>query len=112
MTLREVELNETHSLIFERKDSQPCPVPKCPSRNPTGPAALDAYRKVFNNIADSPQLGTKMLQVPEFYEDFEGDIRCVGPDICSKCVERWECGHADLRKKAWVMLPRVFGLKG
>ena len=112
MTLREEELNETHRLIFGPTGTLPCSVSNCPSRNPTGPVALEAYQKVFGRIAGSSQLGTNLLQVPGFYEDCGGDTKYVGPGICSRCVERWESGHAELRKKAWGTLPGVFGLKG
>jgi len=113
MTLREAELNETHHLIFGSKASHHCSTPSCPSRTPTGPATLEAFQKVFDHIVgSSSQLGTKVLQVPEFYEDCGGDLQCVGPGICGNCVERWESGRAGLRKKIWVTLPDVFGLKG
>jgi len=111
MALREMELNETHDLIFESNGAHPCPASNCPSRSPTGPAASAAYRKVFNCTVGSSQLGTKVLQVPEFYEDSGGELQCVGPGICSGCVGRWESGHAELRKKTWAALPGVFGLK-
>jgi len=111
MTLRELELNETHRMIFEPSGSRPCSAPNCPSRAPTGPAALEAYRKVFDRIVGSSQLGTKVLQVPEFYENCGGELQCVGPGICSGCVERWGSWHAELRKKAWAALPGVFGLR-
>ena len=109
MTLREVELSGTHRLIFGPKG--PCSAPNCPSRSPTGPAALEAYQKVFDQIVGCPQLGTKVLEVPELYEDHEGDLQCVGPGICGNCVEGWESGHAELRKQAWATLPDIFGLK-
>ena len=112
MTLREMEFNETHRLIFEPKGSHPCFASKCPSCTPIETATLDEYRKVFDHIVGSSQLGTKVLQVPEFYEDCGGDLQCVSRDICRNCVERWESGHAELRKKAWEKLPDVFGLKG
>ena len=112
MQLREVELNKTHDLIFELNSSRPCFTSNCPSRAPTGPAALAAYHKVFDHVVGSSQLGTKVLQIPEFYEDRGGDVQCVGPGICSVCVERWESGHAELRKKVWTMLPDFFGLEG
>ena len=112
MQLREVELNKTHDLIFEPNSSRPCFTSNCPSRAPTGPAALAAYHKVFDHVVGSPQLGTKVLQIPEFYEDHGGDVQCVGPGICSGCVERWESGHAGLRKKVWTMLPDFFRLEG
>ena len=112
MALHEVELIETHRLIFEPTGSQPCSVSNCPSRTPGGPAALGAYRKVFGRIVGSSQSGTKVLQVPGFYEDCGGYLQCVGPGMCSNCVERWESGHAELRKKVWAILPDVFGLEG
>ena len=112
MALREVELIETHRLIFEPTGFLPCSVSNCPSHTPHGPAALGVYQKVFDRIVGSSQSGTKVLQVPEFYEDCGGYLQCVGPGMCSNCVERWESGHAELRKKVWVILPDVFGLEG
>jgi len=112
MTLREMERDEIHRLIFEPKGSHLCSSPNCPSHTKTGPATLEIYQKVFDHIVGSPQLGTKVLQIPKFYEDCGGDLRCVGPGICNSCVERWESEHADLRKKTWEALPVVFGLKG
>jgi hypothetical protein len=111
MALREVELNETHRLVFGPKGTNPCSAPNCPSRIPTGPGALEAYQKVFDHITGTSQFGTKVLEVPEFYKDRGGGPQCISPGICSSCVERWERGHADLRKKFWAMLPDVFGLK-
>ena len=112
MQLRDLELNETHYLIFEPKSSHPCSTSSCPSRTPIGPAALTAHRKVLECVVGSAQSGTKVLEVPEFYEDRGGELQCIGPGICGGCVRRWESGHAELRKKAWAMLPEVFGLKG
>ena len=112
MALREVELNETHRLIFGLMVSHPCPVPNCPSHAPTGPAALEVYRKVFDHIVGSSQLGTKILQVPEFCGDRGGELRGLDLGVCSSCVERWESGHAELRRKAWAALPDIFGLMG
>ena len=112
MELREVELNDTHRLIFGPTGSHPCTTSNCPSRTPTGPVALEAYQKVFGHTVGPSRLGTRVLQVPEFYEDCGGDVQCVSPGICSRCVGGWESGHAELRKKAWVMLPSVFGLNG
>jgi len=112
MALREMELKETHDLIFDSNGSHPCSTSNCPSRTPTSLAASAAYHKVFEHVVGPPRLGTKALQVPEFYEDCGGELQCVGPGICGSCVERWESGHAELRKKVWAMLPDVFGLKG
>ena len=112
MTLRELELNKTHRIIFGRKGSHPCSVSNCPSRAPIDPAALEAYEKIFDHIVGSFHLGTNVLQVPEFYEDREGGPQCVGPGICGNCVEWLESRHVDLREKVWAMLPDVFGLRG
>ena len=112
MELREMELNETHCLIFGPTGSHPRITPNCPLRTTTSPAALEAYRKVFGHTVGPSRLGTRVLQVPEFYEDCGGDVQCVIPGICSSCVGRWESGHAELRKKAWAALPGVFGLNG
>ena len=112
MALREVELNETHHLTFGSKDPHSCSTSNCLLRAPTSPAALEARQKVFDHIAGSSQLGTKVLQIPEFYEDHGGDTRCVVPGIRRSCVERWESGHAELRKKVWATLPEIFGLRG
>jgi hypothetical protein len=112
MVLREVEFNETHRLIFGSKGSDPCSTSNCPSRTQSSPGAMEAYRKVFDRIVGPSQLGMKVLQVPEFYEARGGDLQCIGPGICKSCVERWESGHAELRKKAWAMLPDIFRLRG
>jgi len=112
VALREMELNEAHRLIFGPNGSYPCSASGCPSLSPTSPAALVAYQKVFGHIAGPSRLGTRVLQVPEFYGDHGGDLRCVGPGICSSCAEGWVSGHAGLRKNVWAMLPDVFGLRG
>ena len=109
--LREVELNEAHRLIFGSAVTHPCTTSNCPSRVPGGPAALEAYQKALSHTVGPSRLGTRVLQVPEFYKDFGGDVQCVGPGICARCVERWESGHAELRKKAWAMLSDAFELK-
>ena len=111
IVLREAELNETRCLIFGQKGSYPCSTSNCLSYTPTDPAALEAYQKVFDHIVGSPQLGTNLLQVPEFHGDRRGDLQHAGLGVCSNCVEGWKSGHAELRKKAWGMLPGVFGLK-
>ena len=111
MALREVELNETHRLIFEPKCTHPRSVSNCPSRTPSAPSVLEAYRNVFDHIVGSSQLETNVLQVPDFYEDRGGDLECVGPGICSSCVGRWKAGHAELRKNVWAKLPVIFRLK-
>ena len=57
--LHELELNETHRMIFERKATPPCSISFSLSGTPTGPATLEAYRRVFRRIVGSSQLGTK-----------------------------------------------------
>ena len=111
MALREVELNETHRLIFEPKGSHPCSASNCPSRTPTSTATLDGYRKIFDHMVGPSQAGTKVLQVPEFHQDRGGGSVPIFPDLCSSCVERWKVGHADLRKKVWATLPSALGLR-
>ena len=114
VALREVEFNDTHRLIFGPKGTHPCSASNCPSRAPTGPAALEAYQTVFNRIVGSSRSGTKALQVPDFSEicNGGGDVQSVSPGICRNCVERWESEHAELRKNVWGMLPNAFGLTG
>ena len=111
IVLREAELNETHRLIFGPKEAHPCSVSTCPLRTPAGPAALEVYQKVFDHIVGSSRLGMNLLQVPEFHEDRGDGLQHAGFGICSNCVGRWESGHAELRKRAWGMLPGVFGLE-
>ena len=111
MALREMEREETHRLIFEQDGSVPCSAQDCLSRTPTTPAASEAYKKVFGHIVGSSQRGTKVLQVPGFYQDQEGEIQRVFPDFCRSCVSGWDSGHANLRQKAWASLQDVFGLK-
>ena len=110
MALREVELSETHHLIFGPRGSRPCPSSNCHSRAPTGPAALEVHQKVFDHIVGSSRSGTRVLQVPEFCEERYGVLVNAIPGVCSRCVERWGSGHAELRRKVWGMLPDVFGL--
>ena len=108
ITLREMELKETHRLILGSEALYPCSSSKCPSRKKTGPRASDAHQKVVDQITDSFRSGTKLLQVLSLAEICGGD--CHG--FCVGCVEGWEAGHAEVRKKVWAVLPDVFGLKG
>ena len=115
MAIREVELNETHRLVFDPKGTHPCSESKCLSNTLTGPAVLEAYQRVFDHIVGSSQRGTKALQVPKFYVPGNSgsgnqDEMRMFPGICDNCTGRWESGHADLRAKVWGMLPSAFGL--
>ena len=104
--LRELELKETHYLVFGSKSSRSCTRPTCPSRSVTGPGLSEARKKVADRIVDSARSGTKILQVLSLKEVCGDD--CLG--FCDGCVGAWEAGHADVRKKAWAALPDVFGL--
>ena len=108
LKLREMELKETYHLIFGKEPSYPCSSSKCPSRKTAGPRVSDAHQKVFDQITDSSQSGTKFLQVLSLAGICGSD--CHG--FCKSCVEGWEAGHVEVRKKVWAALPDVFGLKG
>jgi len=108
LALREMELKEVHHLILGSGGSRPCSRPDCPSRNTTDPRVSDAHQKIVDRLADSAHSGTKILEVLSLTEVCGGD----GVGFCDSCVEIWEAGHADVRKKAWGMLPGLFGLKG
>ena len=107
ITLREMELKETHRLILGSKGSRSCPLPNCPSSNTTGPRVSEAHQKVVDRIADSARSGTNILQVLSLREVCGGN--CFG--FCESCVEGWEAGHVDVRRTAWGALPDAFGLK-
>jgi len=108
VTLREMELKETHRLIFGSRTSRPCSSPKCPLLKAADPRASEVRQKVADQITDSSQPGTKVLQVLSLAGIFGGD--CCG--FCESCVEGWEAEHGEVRKKVWAALPDVFGLKG
>ena len=120
MTLREVERDEVHRLIFGSKTPQPCFGLNCLSRGSlgppyqfkSGPAAPEAYKRVLDHIVGSSQPFTKALQVPKFNWNEGGNTVRVFPEFCRVCLGRWEVGHADLRRKVWAMLPSIFGLEG
>ena len=101
MAIREVELNESHRLVFGPKGDKACSESRCPSNTLTCLSASATHQRVFDHVVGPSQHATKVLQVPKFYVD----------DICDNCIERWESGHADLRAKVWAMLPSAFGLR-
>lgn len=110
MAVRELELNETYCLILGQNPPHPCSSLNCPSRKTTGPRVSEAHKKVIDRITGSSQaeLGTKVLQVLSLSEVFESN-----PDeFCESCIRGWENGHVEVRKKAWDMLSRAFGLNG
>ena len=108
ISLREMELKETHRLIFGSGTPRRCSSSKCPSLRVGGPRASEAHLKVFDQVTDSSQSGTKVLQVLSLADICGGD--CCG--FCESCVEGWEADHSEVRKKVWTALPDVFGLRG
>jgi len=107
IALREMEIKETHRLIFGPMTFNTCSWLYCPSRNTSDPGMLDARRGVVDNITGSSEPGMKLLQVLSLEDACGGG--CHG--FCGDCEGRWESGHAEVRKKAWAALPEVFGLR-
>ena len=105
--LREMDLKESHRLIFRSSTSRTCFSPNCTSPRIVDPRVSDVRHEIVNRIAGSSQPGTRILQVLSL-SDVCGDD---GHGPCKSCVEWWECVHADVRKKAWTSLPNMFGLK-
>ena len=113
MTLREMELKEMHRIIFTIKDAfdhAGCSSTDCPSRRFEGPLDAEitgAHQRAFDRITESAHGGTRILQVlsaSEFAED-------TGSEFCQVCVEKIQAAHAEVKRKAWAVLPEVFGLK-
>jgi len=104
-TLREMELRETNRLILGPKDPHLPPF-SCSSCDAAGPRVSEAHQKVIDQIASSSRSGTRLLQVLSLGDICGGDYH----GFCESCVKGWEYGHAEVRKKAWAALPRVFGL--
>ena len=105
IALREMELKETYRLISGSKGSRPCSRQNCPSRNPMDPGVLEARQRVADHIADSVHSGTRLLRVLSLREVCGNSFV-----FCEGCMGGWESGHAEVRKKAWAVLPVVFGL--
>ena len=100
--LRELELNETHRLILGSKTSNPCFMRNCPI------GGSDPHQSVIDRITGASQSGTRVLEIPSL----SGICGCHPNGLGETCVRKWEAARAELRKKAWDMLPRVFGLEG
>ena len=113
MALREMELKETHRIVFALKDITThtgCSSAHCPSRILNGPADArnrEAHRRAFDRITGSAVEGTRILQVFSASE-FVGDME---PKFCRACVEKVQVAHAEVRRKAWAALPVLFGLR-
>jgi len=104
--LREMELRETHRLILGSKVPRQCSELDCPLSGAAGPEVLEAQQEVVDRIVDSASSGTNLLQVLSLREVWGGD--CLR--FCKSCVEGWEAGHANVRKKTWAVLPDAFRL--
>ena len=108
IALREMELKETHRIVFKVKDAPNrvgCSSTDCPSRGSRG--LSDEHQRTFDRITGSAVGGTRVLQVllaSEFTEDTESKF-------CQVCGERMQAAHAEVRKKAWAALPEMFCLK-
>jgi len=105
--LRDMEVKETHRLIFGPRGSHPCSSSNCPSRSTVGLGVSEAHQKIADGITDSSGSGTRILQVLSLSDICGGDRY----GFCKSCVEGWEHGHGEVRKKAWAVLPDVFGLR-
>ena len=113
MVLREMELKEMHRIIFTSKGTVSCPVGSskdCPSRGSKGLSSggtIPTHQLVFDRITGTAVGGTRILQVLSA-DNFAGDGEL---EFCQNCREKMKVAHADVRKKAWAELPRMFGLR-
>jgi hypothetical protein len=104
--LREMELKETHRIVFTVKDATDgvgCSSVCCPLWART----VEVYRQAFDRITGSGVEGTRILQVLS-----EGAFaRDTGSEFCLVCAEAMQAAHAEVRRKAWTALPVLFGLR-
>ena len=105
ITLRELEHSEVHRLVLGLVTSNPCPSASCPSRKTKGSSVSDVHQKVIERIKAPPRSGMTVLEVFSLGEIRDSDR------FCEVCVGEWDVGHAEVRRRAWNMLPEVFGLK-
>jgi hypothetical protein len=104
--LREMELRETHRIVFTVKDATDradCSSLRCPLEAGT----VGAHRRAFDRIAGSGVEGTRILQILS-----EGEFaRDIELEFCQVCAEKMQVAHAGVRRKAWTALPVLFGLR-
>jgi len=111
MALREMELKETHRIVFAASNRVGCSSTDCPSRHSGGRLDMEivgAHQRTFDRITGSAVGGTRILQMlsaNEFAEDTESKF-------CQVCAEKMQAAHAEVRRKAWAVLPEVFCLRG
>ena len=112
-TLREMELEETHRIVFTIKDASNrvgCSSTDCPSQRPGGPldaGLIGAYQRTFNWTTGSVDGGTRILQVLSAGEFSEG----AESRFCQVCAGKMEAAHGEVRRRTWAALPEVFGLR-
>ena len=113
MALREMELKETHRIPFTIKGPDSgitCSSPEClcwSGRGVSNMGIAGECQQVFDRITGSVVGGTRILQVlstSEFTENPESRF-------CQICMAKIQVAHAGVRRKAWVALPEVFGLR-
>ena len=112
MALREMELKETHRIVFTASNRVGCPSTDCPSQHSgrrLDAEVIEVHQRVFDQITTGSAVGgTRILQVlsaGELAEDTESKF-------CQVCVEKMQAAHGEVRRKAWAALPEVFGLRG
>ena len=113
MALREMELEETHRILFTIKDNSNrvgCSSTDCPSQRPGGPldaGLIGAYQRTLDRTTGSADGGTRILQVLSAGEISEG----AESRFCQVCAGKMEAAHGEVRRKAWAALPEAFGLR-
>jgi hypothetical protein len=107
IALREMELNEIHRLVLGPNPPHPCSSTNCLHARQRVQES-DAHQKVIDRITGSSRSGTRVLQVLSLSSIYGGDSH----GFCESCVKGWEVGHVEVRRRAWDMLPNLFGLKG
>ena len=111
MALREMELKETHRVVFTTFNCIGCSSADCLSRRSKGllgAEVIGAHQPTLDRITGSAVGGTRILQVLSASE-FSGD---TGSKFCEVCAEKMQEAHGEVRRKAWGTLPEVFGLGG
>ena len=113
IALREMELKETHHIVFATKNTTElvgCSSAECLSRSSKSTFGGDdgrARQRIFDQITGPVNEGTRILQVLSATEFAEGP----GSKFCQVCAEKMQAAHAEVRRKAWAALPEVFGLR-
>jgi len=111
MALREIELKETHRVVFTTFNCVGCSSTDCLSRHLKGllgAEIIGALRPTLDRITGSAVGGTRILEVlsaSEFTEDTESKF-------CEVCAEKMQAAHGEVRRETWAALPEVFCLKG